>query len=250
MSSPQDSAIANSDTGAEKPADNGFSFLSEKERRKESKNFELLGKFLEESVDVEENRGDGKNEVTDGDDPEVGESEGRGDSHVSTTTKTTDDDLPVAYRDTTNEEEDVMCIIGPEFDHDGTPVLGKYVAMFQNLTTKEQKMARLEDLEHVDKFRNELVLVGWRMVRHPGVSWEQGKTTSKQQKKWLKRQDEKNRKRKETQKKAIDMRKARIDKELQKRKAFAEALKKKVEVKTMQDQVQTEIEPATVNGEQ
>lgn len=219
----------------EKPAEDGVSFLSEREKRKiekESKNFELLGKFLEESVDVVEGEegGEGGKEGEDG-----------GEDAAVSATKTTDDDLPVAYRDTTNEEEDVMCIIGPEFDHDGTPVLGKYVAMFQNLTTKEQRMARLEDLEHVDKFRNELVLVGWRMVRHPGVSWEQGKTTSKQQKKWLKKQDEKNRKRKEAQKKAIDMRKLRIDKELQKRKAFADALKKKVEVK-----VQAQTEPTNV----
>jgi len=149
--------------------------------------------------------------------------------HPEYGTETKESELPIAYRDSTNTDEDVMCIIGPNFDKNGVPIKGEYVAQFQNLTTKEQKTAQLEDLKHIDRFRNELALEGWRMVRNPQMSWNNGQTESAKHRRWIARQDAKAQRREAKMKKAVAERKRRMREEAEKRREFAESLKKNLE---------------------
>lgn len=77
---------------------------------------------------------------------------------------TAESELPITYKDMTNKEEDVKCTI--DFDEDNA---GKYLAIFVNKTIGEQKIAQLQDLKHVNNFRNELCLLGWRMYKEPTI---------------------------------------------------------------------------------
>lgn len=138
-------------------------------------------------------------------------------------TTTTDDDLPIMYSDTTNKKEDVICVIGPDLGDDGQqPHNGKYLAVFQNLTLEEEKIGQLENLTHVDKFRNELALQGWRFVKRPTINVN--KKLNRQQRRAMEREMKKEDKKKAKQKQRVEERKQRVKRDIEKRKKLIDSM--------------------------
>lgn len=140
-------------------------------------------------------------------------------------TVTLESELPIAYKDMNNTEEDIICMIGRDVDDDGVKQSDQYVAMFINKTTKERKSAYLEDLKHVDRFRNGLCLKGWRLVKPPKINTGQYKQRSRQQRREEERASKKLEKTKKKRQQAVKTRKQKLQEELQRRRAFAESLK-------------------------
>jgi hypothetical protein len=120
----------------------------------------------------------------------------------------------------------VQLIIGPDLGEDGNqPHNGKFIVLFQNKTTQEQKTVQLEDLDHVNRFRDGLCLQGWRMIKPPKI--DIGKKLSRKERRANSKAEEQLQKREEKRKNAANARKRRIERELQKRKEFAQKLIKK-----------------------
>lgn len=139
-------------------------------------------------------------------------------------TVTTMDELPICYKDMNNTDEDVQCMIGPDLGEDGTdPHNGKYVALFMNKTTDERKMVQMDDLGHVNRFRDALALQGWRMVKPPKVNTNQKQT--RKERRANERATKKLHKREEARKRAAEERKRRVEREMAQLKSFAKNIK-------------------------
>ena len=119
----------------------------------------------------------------------------------------------------TNKDEDVQCVIGSDNGEDGHQLHnGKYIAFFQNKTTNEQKTVQLENLEHVNRFRDGLCLQGWRMLKPPKID-----ITKKQTRKLRRennRMEKKLQKTEEKRKKATELRKKKLVRDLKEKKKF------------------------------
>lgn len=140
------------------------------------------------------------------------------------TSATTLEDLPLMYKDMTNEKEEVYCVIGPDLGADGEQEHnGKYQVQFENKTTQEKKCVQLEDLDHVERFRNGLIVAGWRMYRPPGVSTNLEKSLKKSRKD--KRYEEREALKKERAQKEKERRKNEAKEKLKKRIADLQKLK-------------------------
>ena len=141
-------------------------------------------------------------------------------------TVTTDAELPMIYKDMTNTEEDVQCLIGPDLGPDGEEEHnGKYIAHFVNKTLNEQKTLRLEDLVHVNNFRNGLSLEGWRMYTQPKLSTNL-KNENKPKTRKERREEERALKKKEKHKKAVQLRETKRKEEMEAKRKFALELAK------------------------
>jgi len=139
---------------------------------------------------------------------------------------TTDDELPLIYKDMTNDDEDVQVMIGPDLGLDGeSPHNGKYIAHFTNNTINEQKTAQLDDLNHVNNFRNEISLQGWRLYIPPGMSSMFNKKKTRTQKRYEKRQAEKQEKKDQKRKNVVRLRREKLKKDLDSRVSFAKNIK-------------------------
>lgn len=136
-------------------------------------------------------------------------------------TVTTDADLPMIYKDMTNTKEDVQCLIGPDLGPDGEEEHnGKYIAHFVNKTLNEQKTLRLEDLVHVNNFRNGLSLQGWRMYTQPKLSTNL-KNENKPKSRKERREEERTLKKREKHKKAVELREKKRKEEMEAKRKFA-----------------------------
>lgn len=140
-------------------------------------------------------------------------------------------ELPIQYRDTTNNEEDIICFIGEDRGEDGAePHNGKYIALLENRTTNERKMLQLENLEHVNEYRAQLMVSGWRMIKRPKVNVineMKGKAKhARREKREGEKRDSKLTKQKEKRDRLKIQRKEKLREELAKRKAYAEKLKR------------------------
>lgn len=139
-------------------------------------------------------------------------------------TVTTLAELPIAYKDMNNKEEDVQCLIGPDLGDEGTdPHNGKYVALFMNKTMDERKMVQMDDLGHVNRFRDNLMLQGWRMIKPPKFNTEKKKTRT--ERRANERAQKKLQQREDKRKRAAKERKEKLTVEMAKLKQFAKALK-------------------------
>lgn len=147
-------------------------------------------------------------------------------------TKTTIDELPLCYHYPQNKEEEILCMLGLETDSDGNKIEGSYCVYIMNLTTEEQKMAKFNDLDHLDRYRNEIILSGWKMVKPPKTRINNAQSNAhepnRKERRALERENKKIEKQKLKKEQSLEERKRQLTKELQKRKAFAEAIRRDI----------------------